>query len=184
MTPPRSACGAGHTLAELRRFARRSGLRRQTLTSTLTLPGWRRRRTGKAGSAASAWRQRPARGGLLGLVLAGLVLSASAGDGRTPLPVIEPAAAGTQCVEPSDVMRRYHMRFLEHQRDDTVRGGVRGAKYSLKACIDCHASAKTASVAKAETNFCTSCHSYAAVRIDCFDCHTSKSPKLAQGATR
>ena len=115
---------------------------------------------------------------LLTIALAGVAVAAP------PLPVIEPAAAGTQCVEPSDVMRRYHMRFLEHQRDDTVRGGVRGAKYSLKACIDCHASAKTASVAKDETNFCISCHSYAAVRIDCFDCHTSKSPKLAQGATR
>jgi len=118
------------------------------------------------------------------VVFAGLVLSASAGDGRTPLPVMEPATAGTQCVEPAEVMRRNHMRFLQHQRDETVRGGVRGAKYSLKECIDCHASTKTASVARAETNFCVNCHSYAAVRIDCFECHTSKSPKLAQGLTK
>jgi hypothetical protein len=122
------------------------------------------------------------------LVLALLAAAgaACAGDraGRTPLPAIEPATAGTQCVEPADVMRRYHMRFLEHQRDETVHGGVRGAKHSLKACIDCHASAKTASVAGAETNFCVSCHSYAAVRIDCFECHTSKSPKIAQGAAK
>lgn len=135
-------------------------------------------------AASSAWWRRQARAGVLGVVFAGLVLSASAGDGRTPLPVIEPAVAGTQCVEPAEVMRRNHMRFLEHQRDDTVRGGVRGAKYSLKACIDCHASTKTASVARGETNFCVSCHSYAAVRIDCFDCHSSKSPKLAQGSVR
>jgi len=124
------------------------------------------------------------------LVLTGLLAaiavggSAAAETGRTPRPVIEPAAAGSQCVEPPSVMRRNHMEFLKHQRDDTVRGGIRGAKHSLKACIDCHASTQTASVAKAETNFCVSCHSYAAVKIDCFECHTSKSPKLASGGLK
>jgi predicted CXXCH cytochrome family protein len=132
-----------------------------------------RQRPGKAGSTAFAW------------VLLAYLTPVLAGDGRTPLPVVEPATAGTQCVEPADVMRRNHMRFLEHQRDATVHGGVRGAKHSLKACIDCHASAKTASVAAAGTDFCVSCHSYAAVRIDCFECHSSKSAKkLAQGATK
>ena len=115
----------------------------------------------------------------LGLLMVG---GAEAETGRTPKPVVEPAAAGSQCVEPPAVMRRNHMAFLKHQRDDTVRGGIRGAKHSLKACIDCHASQKTASVAKAETNFCVSCHTYAAVKIDCFECHTDKSPKLAKGA--
>ena len=128
-------------------------------------------RTGGAGSAVSAW-----------LIWAALMPSAHADGSRTPLPVIEPATAGTQCVEPADVMRRNHMRFLEHQRDETVHGGVRGAKHSLKGCIDCHASAKTASVAKAETNFCVSCHSYAAVRIDCFECHSSRPQQLAKKA--
>jgi len=132
----------------------------------------RRQRTGKAGSAVAAW------------VFAAILLPAHAGDTRTPLPVITPAATGTQCVEPPDVMRRNHMRFLEHQRDATVRGGVRGAKYSLKACNDCHAGAKTRSVAAAETGFCVSCHSYAAVRIDCFECHSSKPAKVAQGAAQ
>jgi len=128
----------------------------------------------------SAWLRRV----LFGLLLAGSLQPVNAGDGRTPMPVVEPAAAGTQCVEPADVMRRNHMRFLKHQRDDTVRGGIRGAKYSLKDCIDCHASQKTASVAKAETNFCVSCHSYAAVKIDCFECHSSTSHKLAQGVAK
>jgi hypothetical protein len=117
-------------------------------------------------------------------LLATALLPAHAGEARAALPVIEPATPGTQCVEPADVMRRNHMRFLTHQRDDTVRGGIRGAKHSLKACIDCHASQATASVAKAQTNFCVSCHSYAAVRIDCFECHTGTSPKLAQGVVR
>jgi predicted CXXCH cytochrome family protein len=81
-------------------------------------------------------------------------------------------------------MRRSHMDFLKHQRDDTVHGGIRGAKFSLKGCIDCHASPKTQSVAKEETNFCVSCHSYAAVQIDCFECHTSKARTFAQGAPK
>jgi len=108
----------------------------------------------------------------------------AADEGRTPKPVIEAATAGTQCVEPSDVMRRNHMRFLKHQRDDTVRDGVRGAKYSLKACINCHASSNTHSVATGQTDFCTSCHSYAAVRIDCFECHSSKPQAVAQQTSK
>ena len=57
-------CGlaaARHALAELGRFARRSGLRRQTLTSTLTPSRGQHQRTGKAGSAVFAWRPRPLR---------------------------------------------------------------------------------------------------------------------------
>ena len=111
-------------------------------------------------------------------------LTAAAADaGRTPVPVVERAKAGTACVEPPAVMRRSHMEFLKHQRDDTVRGGVRGAKHSLKGCIDCHASVHTTSVAKAETNFCVSCHSYAAVKVDCFECHNSQ-PQTSVAAAR
>ncbi len=145
MTPPRSAFGASPSRG-------------------------RAQRTGKAGSAGAAWLSRAG----LALVLALSHGPMWAGDGRTPLPVIERATAGAACVAPSEVMRRSHMDFLKHQRDDTVRGGVRGARYSLKACIDCHASAQTASVAKADTNFCISCHQYAAVSIDCFECHSTQ----------
>ena len=100
-------------------------------------------------------------------------------SGRTPKPVIEPAMAGTQCVADPATMRREHPRMLEHQRDDTVHGGIRGAKASLKACIACHASPSTGSVAAAETNFCVSCHTYTAVRIDCFECHATKPAPTA-----
>ena len=120
----------------------------------------------------------------ISLLLALAVGGALAADpaGRTPRPVVEKAAAGTQCVADPALMRRSHMDFLKHQRDDTVHGGIRGAKYSLKGCIDCHASRQTGSVAKAETNFCVSCHSYAAVKIDCFGCHASRpATAVAQG---
>lgn len=92
---------------------------------------------------------------------------------RVPHPVIEPARGG-QCLEDPATMRRDHMKFLEHQRDETVHGGVRGAKHSLKACIECHASKTTQSVAATKTNFCVSCHSFVAVKIDCFECHATK----------
>ena len=105
----------------------------------------------------------------MGALVAGLATTAGAG---TPLPVIEPAAAGSRCVAPPAEMRRSHMTMLKHQRDDTVHGGIRGAKASLKGCVDCHAGARTHSVIKAPTDFCVSCHDYAAVQIDCFECHT------------
>lgn len=100
-------------------------------------------------------------------------------SGRTPQPVIESAKAGTQCVADPATMRREHPRMLEHQRDDTVHGGIRGAKASLKACIACHASPSTGSVAAAETNFCVSCHTYTAVHIDCFECHATRPAPTA-----
>ncbi len=71
-------------------------------------------------------------------------------------------------------MRRNHMKVLDGHRDETVIEGIRTKKYSLKECINCHASEKTGSVATAKDDFCISCHSYASVKIDCFDCHSTK----------
>jgi hypothetical protein len=94
--------------------------------------------------------------------------------GGAPKPVITKAAKGEQCVEPTDFIRRNHMKLLDHHRDQAVIQGVRTKKHSLKECINCHASEKTGSVATAKEDFCVSCHSYAAVKIDCFDCHSTK----------
>jgi hypothetical protein len=119
---------------------------------------------------------------LLSLALTGVAAQAADPAAPTsssvPQPVIE-AARGGQCVEDPAFMRRYHMEMLKHQRDDTLRGGIRGAKYSLKTCIECHASQTTNSVTAAPTNFCVSCHSYAAVKIDCFECHATQPPKTS-----
>jgi hypothetical protein len=106
--------------------------------------------------------------------------------GRTPVPVIERATQGEKCVADPAFMRRNHMTLLKHQRNETVHRGVREARDSLQGCIACHASAATGSVAQAKTDFCTSCHGYAAVQIDCFDCHASKPQRsVAQtGAIR
>jgi hypothetical protein len=78
---------------------------------------------------------------------------------------------GEACVAPVAEMRRDHMKMLFHQRDRTMRQGIREARASLKGCVECHASQKTGSVLGKE-GFCSSCHEYAAVKIDCFECHT------------
>jgi hypothetical protein len=121
---------------------------------------------------------------LADLLLAALLTFAAAASALAapPLPAIEKARSGEQCVEDTATMRRFHMEFLKHQRDETVHGGIRGAKYSLKDCVACHASTKTGSVAAAPTDFCQSCHSYAAVKVDCFDCHTGKPGATATAA--
>ena len=83
----------------------------------------------------------------------------------------------TKCVEPIEVMRKSHMDFIMHQRDDTLRKGVRTKQHSLKECIDCHnAPGKDLKVASANDSehFCSSCHVYTAVQIDCFKCHADK----------
>ena len=103
---------------------------------------------------------------------------------RVAQPVIEPASGG-QCVQDPAFMRRNHMAMLKHDRDATVRAGVRDTQYSLKACIGCHASKASGSVNAAPGDFCQSCHSYAAVKIDCFECHASKpAPGPAQVAAK
>lgn len=71
-------------------------------------------------------------------------------------------------------MRKNHMHLLIHQRDETVRKGIRDDQVSLKNCVECHASLKDDSVVARDDSFCVGCHRYAAVKIDCFECHSSK----------
>lgn len=89
-----------------------------------------------------------------------------------------PKGLGEQCVKPVDEMRRSHMDMLKHQRDDTMHRGVRPkAGGSLKACLECHTQkdgqGKYIPV-NAPDQFCSVCHQYAAVSIDCFQCHATK----------
>jgi hypothetical protein len=115
------------------------------------------------------------------LIMAGLAAAADNQPARPVLPTINIEKAG-QCVEPTAEMRRDHMKMILHQRDQTVHRGIRTTKHSLKNCIDCHASAKTNSVL-GKDGFCESCHAYAAVRLDCFECH-SPSPREAASADK
>ncbi len=120
--------------------------------------------------------------GLIAAVLAASLASAAAAESRSIVPVITPARPGTECIADPATMRRDHPQMLKHQRDATVHGGIRGAKASLKDCVSCHAGPTTASVASQPADFCVSCHSYAAVKIDCFECHATQ-PALAVSKT-
>lgn len=106
---------------------------------------------------------------MLPLLLAGF---AQAEPGRTPKPSVSIANPGS-CIAPVEEMRRNHMLMLIHQRDRTLRQGIRGEKASLNGCIECHANKATGSVL-GKDGFCESCHNYAAVKLDCWDCHQPK----------
>ncbi len=130
---------------------------------------------------------------MIAVSLALLVLSSAsfAGD-RVPSPVIPKATSKAKnggpegCVEPVSDMRRNHMKYILHQRDETMHKGIRTSRHSFKRCINCHVvkDKKTGKPVnhKDKRHFCNSCHNYAAVKIDCFDCHAS-TPKPGPAAT-
>ena len=89
---------------------------------------------------------------------------------------------GGKCVEEPKEMRKIHMNLLNHQRDETMHKGIRGQKHSLAGCVECHASKKTNNVLGSEEAFCQGCHTYTAVKLDCFECHTSKRKVTAEAS--
>lgn len=111
------------------------------------------------------------------LLLAPAAAAAQDSDtGRVPLPTIV-KGKGEACVADTAYMRRNHMTELDHQRDETMHRGVRTRRFSLKECVACHATPATAGgyvSVNAPGQFCRSCHDYAAVTIDCFQCHAAR----------
>lgn len=108
------------------------------------------------------------------VAVSALVAGTVPGSAAEPFPLVPKAVKGTQCVEDTDYMRRNHMRLLDHQRDDTVRAGIRGTEHSLKECIACHATKGTDGqylTVESGEHFCATCHEFAAVQPDCFMCH-------------
>ena len=112
--------------------------------------------------------------------LALLLPALSGAAERVSKPVIDIARPG-KCVEDTATMRREHPDLLKHQRDLTMHEGIRTKKYSLKECVQCHASKASGSVL-GEKGFCQSCHAYASVEIDCFNCHEPKPRPAGGGA--
>jgi len=110
--------------------------------------------------------------------LTALPIISSAGDlGPVPPKAKAKASEKTECVEPVAEMRKNHMTFLKHKRDETLREGVRTKTHSLTECIDCHVTpndkGEFARIGDKE-HFCSSCHNFAAVTIDCFQCHADR----------
>jgi hypothetical protein len=120
------------------------------------------------------------RSGLLALLaLAILWVPPLVRAGDSLLPIVPEAqrrvSEAQGCVEPTADMRRNHMKYILHQRDETVHEGIRTKQFSLEQCIDCHvSSAPDAPRVSSEQHFCNSCHTYAAVNIDCFECHADR----------
>lgn len=130
---------------------------------------------------------------LLGVYTPGMAADASS-DENTSGPFIPKAQrrySDTQgCVEPTADMRTNHMDYIHDQRDATMHEGIRTKQYSLTECINCHVSAAPdAPHYDSEKHFCNSCHTYAGVRIDCFQCHADRpvnsrfQPLSKSGAT-
>jgi predicted CXXCH cytochrome family protein len=125
-------------------------------------------------------------GALLGASTAGPVVAVdvdASGFGQIAIPSPGKPANATDCVEPVEVMRRDHMKFLLHQRDATVLEGNRSKQHSLVGCIDCHNPATAGEeIVRYEDpeHFCASCHNYASVKIDCFECHADRGLSNSQ----
>lgn len=122
----------------------------------------------------------------LGLLLAAGVLLAEAvaaeRSGRVFVPQ-PPRGKGERCVADTDFMRRNHMKLLVHQRDGTVHQGLRTPTYSLTGCIGCHEVKGADGIAvsyASPQHFCRTCHIYAAVSVDCFECHASRPEERAK----
>jgi len=89
-----------------------------------------------------------------------------------------------KCVRDTAFMRRNHMELLLHKRNRTMHQGIRTKDSSLQNCINCHVTNDAAGKPIKVTNpkhFCAACHAFAAVKLDCFECHRS-TPFKAEGS--
>lgn len=119
---------------------------------------------------------------LLPALLAVMVLGCS----EQPNPDLATAKAKAEhCAISDDVnyVRKTHMDAILHQRDKTVHDGIRTSKHSLKACINCHVpkekKGKAVRISDTANHFCATCHNYAAVKLDCFECHSDRPESAA-----
>ncbi len=124
---------------------------------------------------------------ILVYALIGFSLLSTSAVAETPFPTInEPTDESVKCIQPEDVMRREHMNYILHERDETMHEGIRGEPKSLANCINCHVEPnENGEIAGIESkeHFCNACHQYAAVQIDCFQCHADRPQKYIKRNT-
>lgn len=112
------------------------------------------------------------------ILIAAIAIAAPAAAQQVPAgsgPAI-PRASGEPHAEGNAYMRRWHMSMMKHDRDKTMYQGQRDVTASIGECFDCHTvrnEAGTPVTVADERHFCRVCHDYAAVQVDCFDCHRS-----------
>ncbi len=95
----------------------------------------------------------------------------NAGNARQ-LPKPEKPKGYTECVADTQYMRTTHMLLLNDWRDNilresgsrigTTKNGTQYVRSLQNGCMKCHANKK---------KFCDECHTYAAVKPYCWDCH-------------
>lgn len=115
---------------------------------------------------------------LAGLLVGGLLAALSAST-LGEVAQGSKAAGLENCVAPTADIRRNHMDYLKHDRNETVQRGVRDIQYSLAECVDCHAAKGPKGdylPVNGEGQFCQGCHDYVAVGLACFQCHR-KTPE-------
>lgn len=121
---------------------------------------------------------------IVGVTLIAASSIVNAGQSELGPKVTIQESSGEKCVLPAAEMRRRHPDLLKHDRIQTLREGLRaqadastGAMKpldgSLKECVNCHAIKLEDKYVRIDNDdhFCVSCHKYAAVSIDCFQCH-------------
>ena len=119
---------------------------------------------------------------LFNILAIGLLLTLSASAHASGLgPNIPAPVKGEECVSDTQDMRVNHMKYLNTHRDDTLRRGIRTKQYSLNECLECHVPPRAESQATRveEEHFCKSCHVFAGVKVDCFQCHASQPERSA-----
>lgn len=118
---------------------------------------------------------------VLSFALIGYMLLSPSAIAETPFPTIhEPSDESLKCIQPEEEMRRNHMKYILHERDETMHEGIRNEPGSLAACIDCHVEPNANGEIDgidSEQHFCNACHQYASVQIDCFQCHADRPQK-------
>ena len=82
-----------------------------------------------------------------------------------------------QCVLPVQYMKTSHMALLKDWRDGAIREGQReyvapdGRRFPVSLTTTCLHQCHTA-----KGDFCDRCHNYAAVSLNCWDCHQDSKP--------
>ena len=102
--------------------------------------------------------------------------------GRKAPPLnLEMPREAKSCIEPTEFMRREHMRLLDTWRNAVVRDAdliytaTDGREYKMSlhdTCMGCHTS---------RAAFCERCHDYAGVTLSCWECHVAPEETKEEG---